>query len=126
MKKYIQTESAPAAIGPYSQAVLAGNTLYVSGQIPFDPKTMKVAGDDIETQTLRSLANVKGIVEAAGFALADVVRCTVFLKDMDDFPRMNAVYAGFFGNHKPSRAAVQVARLPRDVLIEIDAVCVRD
>lgn len=125
MNQFIKTEHAPAAIGPYSQAVLAGNTLYVSGQIPFVPETMKVAGDDIASQTRQSLQNVKGIVEAAGFKVADIVKCTVFLKDMNEFSAMNAEYAAFFGDHKPARAAVEVARLPRDVRVEIDAVCVR-
>ncbi|MFA5006911.1 MAG: RidA family protein [Candidatus Izemoplasmatales bacterium] len=125
MTQFIKTEHAPAAIGPYSQAVLAGNTLYVSGQIPFVPETMKVAGDDVASQTRQSLQNVKGIVEAAGFKVADIVKCTVFLKDMNDFAAMNAEYAAFFGDHKPARAAVEVARLPRDVKVEIDAICVR-
>jgi len=125
MNQFVKTEHAPAAIGPYSQAVLAGNTLYVSGQIPFVPETMKVAGDDITSQTRQSLQNVKGIVEAAGFKVTDIVKCTVFLKDMNEFAAMNAEYAAFFGDHKPARAAVEVARLPRDVRVEIDAICVR-
>ena len=125
MSQVIKTANAPAAIGPYSQAILAGNTLYVSGQIPFVPATMTIAGPDIASQTKQSLANIKAIVEEAGFRITDIVRCTVFLLDLNDFAAMNAEYAAFFGDHKPARAAVQVARLPKDSRIEIDAVCVR-
>jgi len=126
MRRFIQTEKAPAAIGPYSQAVLVGNTLYVSGQIPFVPETMTVAGPDILTQTRQSLANLKAIVEAAGFSLEDIVKCTVYLQDMNEFSLMNAEYAAFFQNHKPARAAVEVARLPKNVRVEIDAICVKE
>jgi 2-iminobutanoate/2-iminopropanoate deaminase len=125
MHQFIHTPNAPAAIGPYSQAVRAGNTLFVSGQIPFVPETMTVAGPDIGSQTRQSLANVKAIVEEAGFSLNDIVKCTVYLKDMGEFAVMNAEYAAFFGNHKPARAAVEVARLPKDVRVEIDAICVK-
>lgn len=123
--KLIQTECAPAAVGPYSQGVLVNDTLYVSGQIPFDPKTMKPAGDDIESQTKRSLLNVLAIVEAAGLKKEDIVKCGVFLKDLNMFKAMNTVYADFFGDHKPARFAVEVRRLPLDVLIEIDAIAVK-
>ncbi len=125
MLKTIKTELAPAAIGPYSQGVLAGTTLYVSGQIPFIAATMKLAGDDIQSQTRQSLQNVKAIVEAAGYAISDIVKCTVFIKDMNEFPAMNAVYQEFFGEHKPTRSTVEVARLPKDVKVEIDAIAVR-
>lgn len=125
MFRFIQTKKAPAAIGPYSQAVLAGNTLYVSGQIPFVPETMTVAGPDIAAQTRQSLANIKGIVEEAGFTVNDIVKCTVYLKDMGEFAIMNGEYAAFFGAHKPARAAVEVAKLPKDVRVEIDAICVK-
>jgi len=125
MNQFIKTDLAPAAIGPYSQAVLAGNTLYVSGQIPFIPETMTVSGPDVASQTRQSLKNIKAIVEAAGFAVTDIVRCTVFMKDLKEFAVMNAEYAAFFQQHKPARAAVEVARLPKDVLIEIDAICVK-
>lgn len=125
MNQFIKTDLAPAAIGPYSQAVLAGNTLYVSGQIPFIPETMTVSGPDVASQTRQSLKNIKAIVEAAGFAVTDIVRCTVFMKDLKEFSAMNAEYAAFFQQHKPARAAVEVARLPKDVLIEIDAICVK-
>lgn len=125
MHKFISTPHAPAAIGPYSQAVLANDTLYVSGQIPLIPETMTLAGPDTATQTRQSLRNIQAIVEAAGFRLTDVVRCTVYLKDMNEFAVMNAEYLAFFGEHKPARAAVEVARLPKDVRVEIDAICVR-
>lgn len=125
MLKFIQTNNAPAAIGPYSQAVLANDTIYVSGQIPFVPSTMTLVGNDIASQTKQSLENIKGIIEAAGFKVTDIVKCGVFLKDMNMFAEMNAVYQEFFIDHKPARAAVEVARLPKDVLIEIDAICVR-
>ncbi len=123
--KFIQTDHAPAAVGPYSQGVLVNDTLYVSGQIPFDPKTMKPAGDDIESQTKRSLLNVLAIVEAAGLKKEDIVKCGVFLKDLNTFKAMNVVYADFFGDHKPARFAVEVRRLPLDVLIEIDAIAIK-
>ena len=122
---FIHTKNAPAAVGPYSQAVLADNTLYVSGQIPFKPETMTLVGESIEQQTRQSLANVKAIVEEAGFTLNEVVKCTVFLKSMNDFAVVNEIYADFFGAHKPARCAVEVSRLPKDVNIEIDAICVK-
>lgn len=124
--KMIQTTKAPKAVGPYSQGVVVGNTLYVSGQIPYVPETMKPAGNDIQTQTKQSLQNIIGIVEAAGFAKKDIVKCGVFLQDMAMFKDMNEVYAQFFGNHKPARFAVEVRRLPLDVLIEIDAIVIKD
>lgn len=125
MLRPIHTDSAPAAIGPYSQAILAHDTLYVSGQTPLIPETMTVVGPDIVAQTRQSLKNIKAIVEAAGFAVSDIVKCTVFLKDMNEFAAMNAEYLAFFGTHKPTRSTVEVARLPKDVRVEIDAICVR-
>lgn len=124
--KSINTENAPKAVGPYSQAIQTGNTLYVSGQIPYVPETMKPAGDDIKSQTLQSLNNILGIVEEAGFKKEDIVKCGVFMKDLGMFKDMNEVYANFFGEHKPARFAVEVARLPLDVLIEIDAIVVKE
>lgn len=124
MKK-ISTKYAPAAVGPYSQAILAGNTLYVSGQIPFVPLTMEPAGDEIKSQTLQSLKNVLAIVEEAGMKKENIVKCGVFLQDMNMFKDMNSVYAEFFGSHKPARFAVEVRRLPLDVLVEIDAIAVK-
>jgi len=123
--KTIQTEHAPKAVGPYSQGVMAGDTLFVSGQIPFDPKTNMVISDDIEEQTKQSLTNVLAIVEAAGFSKEHIVKCTVYMTNLSDFANMNGVYAAFFGEHKPARAAVEVRRLPKDVLIEIDAIAIK-
>ena len=122
MNKIIHTENAPAAIGPYSQAVQAGNLLFVSGQIPVDPATGAFAGADIATQTRQSLTNVKNILEAAGFSLADVVKTTVLLADIADFTAMNAIYAEFFTAPCPARACFAVKDLPRGALVEIEAI----
>jgi len=122
--KNIQTKKAPQAVGPYSQGVLVNGTLYVSGQIPFVPETMKLVSDDIAEQTLQSLKNILAIVEEAGLRKENIVRCGVFMTDLGEFGKMNAVYAEFFGDHKPARAAVEVRRLPKDVLVEIDAIAV--
>lgn len=123
--KPISTPHAPAAVGPYSQGIQANNLLFVSGQLPFRPETMTLSGPDIETQTAQSLANVKAIVEAAGFAITDIVKTTVFLKNMSQFAQMNQVYAAFFGDHRPARSTIEVARLPKDVDVEIEAICSR-
>ena len=122
MNQIIHTEKAPAAIGPYSQAVKTGNLLFVSGQIPIDPATGVFAGEDIATQTRQSLTNLKAIVEEAGYTLADVVKTTVLLADMGDFAAMNAVYAEFFPENCPARAAFAVKDLPRGALVEIEAI----
>jgi len=122
MNKIIHTENAPAAIGPYSQAVQAGNLLFVSGQIPVDPATGAFAGEDITTQARQSLTNVKNILEAAGYSLNDVVKTTVLLDDIDDFAAMNGVYAQFFAENKPARAAFAVKDLPKGALVEIEAI----
>lgn len=120
--KVINTKNAPAAVGPYVQAIQAGDFLFVSGQIPFDPKTMKEAGPDIKTQTRQSLTNLKAIIEEAGCTLNDVVRCGVFLDNINDFAAANEVYAEFFNTHKPARSCVEVAKLPKGVLVEIEAI----
>ena len=122
MNQIIHTEKAPAAIGPYSQAVQAGNMLFVSGQIPIDPATGVFAGADIVTQTRQSLTNLKAILEAAGYSCTDVVKTTVLLADMGDFAAMNGVYAEFFLENCPARAAFAVKELPRGALVEIEAV----
>ena len=122
MKKIISTADAPAAIGPYSQGVLAGGFLYVSGQLPTDPATDAFAGDDITAQTRQALENLKAVVCAAGMTMSHVVKITVYMKDMEDFSAMNAVYAEYFAADCPARAAVEVARLPKDALVEIEAV----
>lgn len=124
--KNISTKNAPAAVGAYSQAVMSNKTLYVSGQLPFDPKTMALKGEDIKIQTRQCLDNILAIVEASGLKKENIVRCGVFMQDLSDFNEMNEVYAEFFGDHKPARAAVEVARLPKDVDIEIDAIAVQD
>lgn len=125
MKRIINTPNAPSAIGPYSQAVEVNGTLYVSGQIPFVPATMTVVSEDIKEQTRQSLENVKAIVEAAGYTLADVVKAGVFIKDMNDFALINEVYNEYLGEVKPARACVEVARLPRDVKVEIEVIAVK-
>lgn len=122
MNQIIHTDKAPAAIGPYSQAVKTGNLLFVSGQIPIDPATGVFAGEDIATQTRQSLTNLKAIVEEAGYTLADVVKTTVLLANMGDFAAMNAVYAEFFPENCPARAAFAVKDLPRGALVEIEAI----
>ena len=118
----IQTAHAPQAIGPYSQAVKANGMIFCSGQIPLDPATMQVVEGDASAQTERVLRNLQAVLEAAGSSLERVVKTTVFLADMNDFAAMNEVYANFFGNNRPARSTVQVARLPRDVRVEIEVV----
>ena len=122
MKKEVRTEKAPKAIGPYSQAVIAGGFIFASGQIPLIPATGELNTGTIEDQTRQVLQNLSAVLEAAGASLTDVVKTTVFLQDMNDFGKMNVVYAEFFKPPFPARAAVQVARLPRDVKVEIEAV----
>lgn len=122
MKKIIATESAPGAIGPYSQAVRAGDLIFVSGQLPIDPATGAFAGDDIASQTRQSLNNIRQILASEGASMEHVVRTGVFLKDMNQFGEINQVYGAFFETDCPARAAVEVARLPKDALVEIEAV----
>ena len=124
MKTSISTDRAPAAIGPYSQAVKAGGFVFCSGQIPLDPATGEVAAGGIEAQTRRVLENLSAVLAAAGTGLDRVVKTTVFLADMGEFAAMNAVYAGFFPADPPARAAVEVSALPRGVRVEIEAVAV--
>lgn len=125
MNTPIHTPNAPAAIGPYSQAVQTGNMLFVSGQIPIDPATGAFAGEDIVTQTHQSLTNVKNILAVAGFGLNDVVKTTVLLADIADFAAMNAVYAEYFSENKPARACFAVKDLPRGALVEIEAIAAK-
>lgn len=120
----IKASQAPAAIGPYSQAVQAGGSIYVSGQLPINPATGEFAGADIRAQARQSLENIKAILAAAGTDMAHVVKTTVLLQDMADFVAMNEVYAEYFSEPYPARAAFQVAKLPKDALVEIEAVAV--
>jgi len=122
VRETISTENAPGAIGPYSQAVRAGNLVFCSGQIPLDPQTGEFVSDDIAEQTRQVLKNLSAVLEAAGTSLNNVVKTTVFLSDMNDFVKMNEIYAEFFGENKPARATVQAARLPRDAKVEIDCI----
>jgi 2-iminobutanoate/2-iminopropanoate deaminase len=118
----IKTHRAPAAIGAYSQAVRAGDFVFVSGQIPLNPETGEVVFSDIKEQTERILVNIRNILQEAGMGLEDVVKTTVYLMLMDDFSRVNEVYSRFFGENPPARAVVEVSRLPKDVAIEIEAI----
>ncbi len=122
MKKPIRTDQAPKVIGPYSQGIQANGFVFVSGQIPLDPATGELVPGTIEDQTRRVLRNVSGVLATAGLGFGDVVKATVFLQDMNDFAKMNAVYAEFFKEPFPARAAVQAARLPRDVKVEIEVI----
>ncbi|MCC7532208.1 MAG: RidA family protein [Candidatus Melainabacteria bacterium] len=122
--KVIATESAPKAIGPYSQAIASTGMVFVSGQIPIDPVTGNLVEGPIADQTKRVMTNLAAILEAAGSSLSQVVKTTVYLKDMGDFAEMNEVYGSHFPDHKPARATVQVAKLPRDVGVEIDCIAV--
>jgi 2-iminobutanoate/2-iminopropanoate deaminase len=120
--RIVQTDAAPAAIGPYSQAIIAGGLLFSAGQIPIDPVTKQVVEGDIVAQTRRVLDNLQAVLAAAGASWKDVVKTTVFLQDMNDFPRMNEVYSAVMGEARPARSTVQVAGLPRGVRVEIDLV----
>lgn len=122
--KTINTKKAPAAIGPYSQAVKVDNLLFISGQMPLDPDTMEIVPGNIQDQTKRAIENLKAILEEAGLTLNDVAKTTVFVKDMNEFGSINEIYANYFTEHKPARACVEVARLPKDVGVEIEAIAV--
>ncbi|MFY9743738.1 MAG: RidA family protein [Candidatus Sulfotelmatobacter sp.] len=122
MRSIISTKDAPQAIGPYSQAIKANGLVFTSGQVAIDPMTQQVVAGDIAAQTERVLRNLSEILEAAGSGLGKVVRSTVFLKNMNDFAAMNQVYAKYFSSAPPARSTVEVARLPKDVLVEIDAI----
>jgi len=122
MREVISTDGAPKAIGPYSQAIRAGGLIFTSGQVAIDPATQQVVAGNVAAQTERVLKNLAAILEASGSSLEKVVRCTVFLKNMGDFAAMNEVYARYFKHAPPARSTVEVARLPKDVLVEIDAI----
>jgi 2-iminobutanoate/2-iminopropanoate deaminase len=123
MREIISTDRAPAAIGPYSQAIRYGNLLFVSGQISLDPQSGEIVGEDIETQTGRVLENLKAIIEASDMELKHVLKCTCFLKNMEDFTTFNSLYSEYFSDILPARETVEVSRLPKDVLVEISAIC---
>ena len=122
MRQTVSTPAAPKAIGPYSQAIVYGGVAYLSGQIPLDPNTNQLVEGDIAAQTERVLENLKAVLEACGATLASVLKTTVFLRDMADFPKMNEVYSRYFSSQPPARSTVQAARLPRDVSVEIDCI----
>ncbi|HZH93498.1 MAG TPA: Rid family detoxifying hydrolase [Tissierellaceae bacterium] len=120
----LATEKAPAAVGPYSQGVKAGDFVYTSGQLPIDPQTGQLVQEDIQSATRLALNNVKAVLEQGGASLETVVKVTVFVKDMNNFGAINEVYAEFFTDHKPARSLVEVARLPKDGVIEIEAIAI--
>jgi len=126
MKKEVKTDKAPQAIGPYSQGIIANGFLYCAGQIPINPEAGGLVSGSIEDQTRQVFKNISAVLAAAGRTFDDVVKCTVFLQSMDDFAAMNKVYAEFFKPPYPARSAVQVARLPRDVKVEIEAIAAMD
>ncbi len=121
-KKVIQTEKAPKAIGPYSQAIRTESFIYTAGQIGIDPTTGELISGAVEEQTRQALSNLRNVIEAAGSNMDNVVKTTVFLKDMADFPKMNAIYAEFFGENPPARSTIAVAALPKGGLVEVEAV----
>ena len=126
MKKIIRTEAAPAPVGPYSQAIVAGGFVFTAGQIPMDAETAEIVENDIQVQTRKAFENLKQVLEAAGSSLEKVVKTTVFLKDMNDFVKMNEIYAQFFKTDCPARSAVEVARLPKDVLVEVECIALAE
>lgn len=125
-KEIISTDKAPAAVGPYSQAVCAGSLVYTAGQIPLDPNTGKLVDGDVQAQTRQAIHNLRAVLEAAGSSLENVVKTTVFLDDMNDYAAVNEVYGSFFGESAPARSAVQVAALPLGARLEIEAVALRE
>ncbi len=123
-KKNVKTKNAPEPIGPYSQAVQAGNLVFTSGQIALDPASGNLAAEDVVGQTHQVIKNLQAVLEEAGASLESVVKTTIFLKSMNDFAQVNEVYAGYFGTSMPARSTVEVARLPKDVLVEIDCIAI--
>ena len=123
MKKIISTDDAPAAIGPYAQAVRYGDLLFVSGQIAIDPETGQIVEGDIEVQTKQVLENLQAIIKAAGMTLQNVLKCSCFLKDMEDFVKFNTVYDSYLADSLPARETVEVGRLPKDARVEVSAIC---
>ncbi len=124
-KKVVYTERAPKPVGPYSQAIIAGNFIFTAGQIPIDPKTNQIVQGDIKEQTRQVLENLKAVLEEAGATFDDVVKVTVYMRDLNEFSAMNEVYSEYFKNSPPARTTVEVSRLPRDVKIEIDLIALK-
>jgi 2-iminobutanoate/2-iminopropanoate deaminase len=124
VKKIVKTEKAPAPVGPYNQAIISGNFVFTAGQIPIDPETGNLEANDIKIQTKRVIENLRAVLQASGSDLSEVVKTTVFLKDMNDFALMNEVYAQYFSDNSPARSAVEVARLPKDVLVEMECIAI--
>jgi 2-iminobutanoate/2-iminopropanoate deaminase len=126
MNKIISTEKAPKAVGPYSQAIVSGeNLLFVSGQIPLDPVSGVMVGNEVKAQTVQVLENLQAVILAAGFELTSVVKCTCFLQSMNDFSTFNETYATYFSENPPSRECVEVAKLPKGALVEVSAICAK-
>ena len=125
-KEVISTTNAPAAIGPYAQGIKLGNLVFTSGQLPINPENGELVSDDIGKATKRSLENIKSILEQSGTTMEKIIKVTIFLKDLNDFAAVNLAYANFFEIHKPARSCVEVARLPKDALIEIEAIAYVD
>jgi 2-iminobutanoate/2-iminopropanoate deaminase len=126
MKEFIKTQTAPHPVGPYSQGIKAGNMLFVSGQGSIDPKTGKMLGEDVETQTRQTMQNIKAIVEASGFSMSDLVKVSIYLKNASDFQKMNEIYRTFFSQNPPTRTTVQTGFVNPSMLIEIDAIAYRE
>ncbi len=124
VKEVITSEAAPKAVGPYSQAIKTGNFLFLSGQLPLDPQTGNITGDDIETQTRQTIENIRSILSAIGASLSDVIKTTVLLKDMGHFSQMNQTYQEYFNTDAPARSCFEVSRLPKDALIEIESIAI--
>lgn len=124
MKKIVKTEKAPAPVGPYNQAIISGNFVFTAGQIPINPETGNLEPNDIKIQTKRVIENLRAVLQASGSDLSEVVKTTVFLKDMNDFALMNEVYAQYFSDNSPARSAVEVACLPKDVLVEMECIAI--
>ncbi len=124
MKKIVKTEKAPAPVGPYNQAIISGNFVFTAGQIPINPATGNLEPNEIKIQTKRVIENLRAVLQASGSDLSEVVKTTVFLKDMNDFALMNEVYAQYFSDNSPARSAVEVARLPKDVLVEMECIAI--
>jgi len=124
VKKIVKTEKAPAPVGPYNQAIISGNFVFTAGQIPIDPETGNLEANDIKIQTKRVIENLRAVLQASGSDLSEVVKTTVFLKDMNEFALMNEVYAQYFSDNSPARSAVEVARLPKDVLVEMECIAI--